>query len=146
MKKLRLLVVFAATMMLLGFQGASAQKTGENSVKIKITSGEIVIMAVLNDSPPAVDLIKRLPITLNLHRHQSREYYADIGLKKSGATQDGYQVGDIAYWVSGNNLVLFFDKGYTGNLIIMGKMISDPKMLALMENNIRAQIEIIKNE
>lgn len=145
MKKLSLLIVSAIAMMFFGLQGVSAQKTGENPMKIKITSGDVVIMAVLNDSAPAADLIKRLPLTLNLHRYQSREYYTDIGLDKSGTTQDGYQVGDVAYWVPGSSLVLFYDEGYTGNLIIMGKMISDPKMLALMENSIWVEVEAVED-
>lgn len=144
MKKLYLLIYLAAVLFLT-FQGTSAAKQGEKSVKIKITSGEMILLATLNDSAPAQDLLKRLPMTLNMNAHQNREYYANIRLDDTSSTQDGYQIGDIAYWSLGNSLILFYDKGYTGNLIVMGKITSGLDVLSDMRLGFSAKIEKIED-
>lgn len=131
--------------MLSAFQGADAQTVGEKSVKIKITSGNQVIFASLNNSAPAQDLLNRLPITLYLNAHQNREYYASIHLDNNSSTQDGYQIGDIAYWTPGNSLILFYDKGYTNSLIIMGKISSGLDMLQDMGAGFSAKIEKVED-
>lgn len=139
-------LILAITMALLLFvKGADAQSLGDKQVKIRITSGDLRVDGVLNDSTPAKDLLKRLPITLNLNMHQSREYYADIRLDKNGSIQNGYQVGDIAYWAPGNSLVFFYNKGYTGSLIIMGKMTSGLNELTKMGSSFTARIERIED-
>jgi hypothetical protein len=136
MKKLVLITItFVAALF-------AATSEGKAEMNIKITAGQTVIMASLNDSAPAKDLFSKLPLTLAMNRHQNREYYADIRLDKSGKTQDGYQVGDIAYWGTGNSLVLFYDKGYTGGLIIMGRITSGLDKLSSMGGDFTALIEV----
>lgn len=142
MKNLTIIITLA---LLLFMKGAEAQGLGEKNVRIRITSGDLHVEAILNDTSTAQDLLKRLPLTLNLHQHQSREYYADIRLDKNDATQGGYQIGDIAYWAPGNSLVFFYDKGYTGSLIIMGKMTGNFSQLSNMGNSFKARIERIED-
>lgn len=125
------------------FRGAAAEKTGEKEVEIKITSGNTVITATLNNSSASKDFIKKLPLTLNLYFHQNREYYTDIRLDKNDQTQNGYTIGDIAYWTPGNSLVFFYNEGYTGNLIIMGKIKSGLKELPKIGKNPKVKIEIV---
>lgn len=141
MKKL----LFFIVLILFAGQNVDAQTAGEKFVKIKITSGNKVIFAQLNDSAPAQDLLKRLPMTLNMNAHQNREYYANIRLDDTSSTQDGYQIGDIAYWPLGNSLILFYDKGYTSNLIIMGKITSGLDLLSDMRLGFSAKIEKIED-
>lgn len=131
-------------LVLLRMSVATAQTTGEKMVKIKITSGDMVVLARLNNNATAQDLLKRLPLVLNMNLHQNREYYANIRLDKNAKIQDGYQVGDIAYWTSGNALVMFFGEGYTDDLIIMGQIITGLDKLSNMGGNFQAKIE--KNE
>lgn len=139
------LVLTIAMALLLFIKGADAQRLGEKQVRIRITSEDLSIEATLNNSAPAQDLLKRLPITLSLHQHQAREYYANIRLDKNDITQAVYQVGDIAYWTSGNSLVFFYDKGYTGSLIIMGKMILSSNKLSKKGISFQARIERIED-
>lgn len=145
MKKSVSFLLTLIAVLLLALTGAAAQESGEKQVKIKITSGNTEITAMLNDTSPARDLIKKLPVTLNLHQHQSREYYAGIRLDKNSPTQDGYQTGDMAYWTPGNSLVLFYGEGYTGSLIIMGKITSGLNLLPAMGNSFTAKIERADN-
>lgn len=141
MKKL----LFFIVLILFAGQKVGAQTTGENFVKIKITSGDKVIFAQLNDTAPAQDLLSRLPIILQMNAHQSREYYASIRLDNSSSTQDGYQIGDIAYWPLGNSFILFYDKGYTSNLIVMGKIASGLDLLPDMGPDFSAKIEKVED-
>lgn len=142
MKKTTL--ILAMTLLLL-FKGADAIERGDKLVRITLTSKDVKIEAILNESAPAKELLSRLPITLNLHQHQAREYYANIRLDKNDRTQDGYQVGDIAYWTPGNSLVFFYDKGYTGSLIQMGKITAGLDKLSKMGSSFEVKIEKIEN-
>lgn len=137
---------FILTMaLLLLFKGADALEREDDLVKITLTAKDVKIEAVLNESAPAKELLNRLPITLDLHQHQAREYYTSIRLDKTDLTQDDYQVGDIAYWTPGNNLVFFYDKGYTGSLIKMGKITNGLDKLPKMGSNFEVKIEKIEN-
>lgn len=138
-------LLFFIFLMLFAFQGAEAQTAGEKSVKIKITSKNKVIFARLNNSAPAQDLLSRLPITLYMRGHQNREYYTNIRLNNDYSTQDGYQIGDIAYWTLGNSLVLFYDKGHTDNLIIMGNITIGLDALPDMGSGFSAKIEKVED-
>lgn len=139
------IVLTIAMALLLFIKGAAAQSSGEKQVRIRITSVDLSIEATLNNSAPAQDLLKKLPITLNLHQHQAREYYADIELDKNDITQAVYQVGDIAYWTPGNSLVFFYDKGNTGSLIIMGKMILSSNELSRKGSSFQVKIEKVED-
>lgn len=144
MKKLCIYIISFVAVLFLSYSGTAAAQRGEYSMKIKITSQNMTIIAQLNNSATSKDLIGRLPLTLNLHQHQNREYYADIRLDKDSPSKGGYKIGEIAYWAPGNNLVLFYGKGYTGNLISMGQIISGLEQLPQMGDSFTARFEIIK--
>ncbi len=144
MKKL-ILIISLITLLPLSLHGAEMVDKGTEKVKIRITSEKNIITAVLNDTPTAQDLIKKLPITLKMNMHQNREYYTDINLSKNTPTQNGYKIGDIGYWTPGNNMVIFYDKGYTSSLIIMGHITSEIETLSNMGNSFIAKIEKIED-
>lgn len=142
MKKIISLLVI----MLFVFQRALDSEAGEQMMKIKIVFDENVVIGELNGSAPAKDLLKKLPLTLNMSLHQNREYYASILLDKNGKAQDGYQIGDIGYWTPGNSLVFFYGKGYSDSLIIMGQIISGIEFLPEMGYGSSVHIEVLENE
>lgn len=144
-KKTILLIFLLSSGLLFISERAATAKAGEQKMRIRITSENIIIEATLNDSITSQDLAKKLPLTLDMYQHQSREYYANIYLKKNEQTQNGYKIGDIAYWKNGNSLVLFYDKGHTEDLIIMGKMTSNIDKLHTMEKSFKAIIEKIED-
>lgn len=144
MKKHLLWIVLFAVWILPGLRGVSAAENGVENVKIKITSGATTLLAELNNSPASRDLIAKLPVTLKMSQHENREYYGSIQLAKTGKTQNGYQVGDIAYWTPGNALVLYYAKGYTGSLMIMGRITSGLDKLPLLGSAFTATIERIE--
>lgn len=123
------------------FQEAVANET-EKQMKIKMTLENRVIVAELNNTLPAKDLFAKLPLTLSLNKHQNREYYTLIKLDKTGPIQDGYQMGDIGYWIEGNALVFFYDSGYTDSLIILGKITQGLEFFSKMSNAVSVHIEV----
>jgi len=65
--------------------------------------------AEFNDSETAKEIVERLPIEIKMSRWGD-EYYGSIGvtLKLSSDAKDIMEVGEIAYWPSGDTLCIFF--------------------------------------
>lgn len=104
------------------------EKTMNNSEKqkIKITVGETVLSATLNNSTTSRDFISLLPLTLTLEDYAGTEKISDLPKKLSTEdTPSGSDpsVGDITYYVPWGNLAIFYrDFGYSTGLVIMGKI------------------------
>lgn len=111
------------------------------NMNIKMIIGDKIVTATLNGTPTSQDFIATLPLTLQMSRHDDREYYAAISLSKNASTQDGYAVGDISYWIPGNCIVFYYAQGYTGSLIKMGKITSDLSIFNSLNSNIAVRIE-----
>jgi hypothetical protein len=94
--------------------------------KIKITIGETVLTATLNDSKTSRDFISLLPLTLTLEDYAGTE---KIGyLPRRLSTEDAPagsdpSVRDITYYAPWGNLAIFYrDFGYSRGLVILGKI------------------------
>lgn len=111
------------------------------NMNIKISIGDKILTATLNDTPTSQDFIARLPLTLQMSRHDDREYYAAISLSKNASTEDGYVVGDICYWAPGDCIVFYYAKGYSGSLLKMGRITSDLSIFKSLDNNIAVIME-----
>ena len=74
-------------------------------------AGKAVLEGALNDSPTARLLAQRLPFTFKMSRWGD-EYYGDIGAKlgaeEAPDARDDMKVGELAYWLPGNALCVFF--------------------------------------
>lgn len=116
----------------------------KNAMKIRIIASGLTMTATLNDTQTAKDLAAKLPLRLRLNKHQNREYYASLKLSKNAKQEDGYSIGNIAYWPMGESLVVFYDKGYTSNLIVMGDITSGLEQLSKMGSTFEALIERIE--
>ena len=114
-------------------------------MKLKILIGDVVLLAELNDTSVASDLISKLPVSFEMYKHQNREFYTQIPLNKSDKTQSGYQIGDIGYWVPGNALVFFYDKGFTDDLIVIGRITDGvDKLSEIKSDSISVKVELLK--
>lgn len=143
MKKLISIIVLI-TFLPFFFRGADAADDEGKLMKIRITIDQTSVTAILNGTTTSKDFYEKLPLKLEMHPHQNREFYADLKLAENAAVQNHYNVGDIAYWVSGGAIVLFYDVGYTSNLIIMGKMTSGLEKLSEINGRFTALIEKIE--
>jgi uncharacterized protein len=78
---------------------------------IVFEAGKVAFEGKLNDSPTAQLLAQRLPLTLRMSRW-GEEYYGDIGTKlgaeEAADARDDMKVGELAYWIPGNALCIFF--------------------------------------
>lgn len=69
------------------------------------------LKAELNDSPTSAALLRRLPLSVRMSRWGD-EYYGDIGgalrVEAASDARDDMAVGEIAFWIPGNALCIFF--------------------------------------
>ena len=77
--------------------------------KILITTGQVELIAELNDSPSAKALANALPMQLSMSRWGD-EYYGDCGLNVEEEPQARtlMEVGELAIWPPGSALCIFF--------------------------------------
>jgi len=81
------------------------------SAKIKLTISELEFEGTLNDSDSAAAIASRLPMTPTMSRWGD-EYYGSIGdplgVPQAPDARDEMKVGELAYWLPGNALCIFF--------------------------------------
>ena len=126
------------------FNARSFAGEGGKQMEIRISGAEFEIKAELNDTATSKDLWASLPVRLRFYPLQNREFYAPIALEIEGSdVRDGYEIGDIGYWTGGDTVVLYYGEGWTGDLIIMGRMTSDFDFLRTISEPFDAVIEKI---
>ncbi len=76
---------------------------------IQIKINDECIRAELNSSEGAQEILKKLPMTVNMSRWGD-EYYGSCGLNQGLGTDARVimEVGEIAVWPTGNALCIFF--------------------------------------
>jgi len=80
------------------------------STRIKLTIGDMALDATLNDSETAQAIAASLPTTVHMSRWGD-EYYGsigDLGVGQSADARDLMKVGELAYWMPGTALCIFF--------------------------------------
>jgi hypothetical protein len=93
---------------------------------IKITVGDTLLTATLDDNPTTRDFISLLPLDLTLEDYAGTEKISYLPEKLS--TEDapsGFDpsVGDITYYAPWGNLAIFYkDFGYAKGLINLGRI------------------------
>jgi hypothetical protein len=99
-----------------------------DSMKVKITIGDKIVIATLNDNPTSRDFISLLPLTLTLTDYNATEKISDLPKKLSSKDPPaGYKpsVGDITLYAPWGNLAIFYkDFSYSNGLIYLGKITS----------------------
>ncbi len=121
------ILLYTALLAALASPLLSRTATADTPVTIRI--GGRSLSAELNESAPARELARRLPVTVRMNRLRDREYYGDPipgGLSEEGARQQSFEDGDLAYWLRGRSLALFFDKtrdpGLSSPVIVIGRV------------------------
>ena len=98
----------------------------EDQMKIVITLGEKRFGAVLRDSAASRDLLRQLPVTVDMVDHGGVEKTGPLpvtalaGGQPEGADPD---VGDVGYYAPGNDLVLYYgDQSYYPGIVVLGRL------------------------
>ena len=125
----------------------SNKKAKAEEMKIRITIGEKVVTATLTDSEAARDFVSLLPLTLTLEDYNRTEKISNLPrrLSTTGAPAGSDpSVGDIAYYAPWGNLAIYYkDFGYSGGLVILGKIDGDVEAFNA-PGSIKATIELVK--
>ena len=89
---------------------SAAEDTMTKEIPITITVGNHTLQATLQDNATSRALVARFPLTLPMMDLYGREmcYRFPDALPAREAQRSGYEVGDIAYWVPGHSLVIFY--------------------------------------
>lgn len=88
-------------------------ETEESEVKIKITVGDTELMATLENNATTKAIIEQMPMTLPMMDLYGREMcyrYGAYAFPTDNLRDDGYTVGDIAYWAPGGSLVILYEQ------------------------------------
>ena len=89
----------------------SANDTNANEVRIKITVGDTLLYATLENNATTKALVEQMPLTLSMQDLYDREMCYRFGanaLPTDSLRSDGYAVGDIAYWPPRGSLVILY--------------------------------------
>ncbi len=76
--------------------------------RIRIIVGEVVKIAVLNDSPAAETLRKHLPLESTANRWGDERYFPISAKLLGGDEREIVEKGHIAFWPPGNAFCIFF--------------------------------------
>jgi hypothetical protein len=104
-------------------------------IRIKIEGHQQHVLATLNKSPATLDLMKQLPLTLELTEHAGTEKIAYTPRPlPTPVNADRYEgkSGDITYYAPWGNLAIFYKDSEVGSadgLVYLGKLDSVPEIL-----------------
>ncbi|WP_229008777.1 cyclophilin-like fold protein [Methylophilus sp. Leaf408] len=115
--------------------------SGSNAMKIliQIEGHQQQVIAILNKSPATLDLMKQLPLTLELADHAGTEKIAYTPRPLSTPVDaDRYEgkAGDITYYAPWGNLAIFYkdsEVGKADGLVFLGKLDSVPEVLSQLK-------------
>ena len=122
----------------LGLPGEEKAETAQEQ-DITITIGDTVVTARLNNTPAAREFAASLPVTVSMTRMGEHEYYGSLEnplSEEENSLQNGYEVGDLAFWTPGDLFALYFDEPEREpeDLIIFGHITSDISVFRGMGN------------
>jgi hypothetical protein len=116
-------------------------------MKLKITIGDKVATATLNDNPTTKDFISLLPLTLTLTDYNATEKISDLPKKLSAKDAPaGYKpsIGDITLYAPWGNLAIFYkDFSYSTGLISLGKITSGMEAVNV-SGPVNAKFELVQ--
>lgn len=140
-----ILTTLAAVLTIFSLSMAAYAQNGDESGKITLTIEGKEYSAVLYDNPAARDLLSRLPATVSLNRG-GRDYCGDIPALKYDQTQvqNGYRNSQLAYWIPGQDFVIFIEKEETGasvgGVVVLGELTGDYQSLFQLGRSIAVNI------
>ena len=117
--------------------------------RITMTAGHAVITAELYDNPTTRDFVASLPVAMPMTRWGEREYYGKVKkrLSDKGPQQNGFEDGDVAYYVPGGSFAVFFNSKVNpdiSHLIVMGKVTSDLSVFDSLGESVEMRIELAR--
>lgn len=151
---MRVMAIIMTSMFLIVFlfSGAFAQDNPAGSPLGKSTKIMLAVEgneypAILHANAAARDFISRLPLAVSLSRG-SRDYCGGIAPLKYDPqqVQNGYRNGELAYWVPGEDFVIFMEKEETGasvkGVVVLGELSGDFQSLFDLGNSVEVRVRL----
>jgi len=111
--------------------------------QIRISVGEIVVTAALNESNTAEALWDALPLESEAHRWGDEVYFETPVRSSEEDARADVPTGAVAYWPPGNALCLFFGQQPYSPVNIVGQLDGDPNVLARVRDGEAVRVERI---
>lgn len=125
---------------------AEGEKEKNIMTNITVTVGNASFPGVLYDNAAAKELISRLPAHFSLSRG-SRDYCGNMGTvlpHEEKDVQRGYRNGDLAWWLPGNDFVIFTEReessGEVEGCVILGRLLSGVEEIRDMGRSITVTV------
>ena len=109
--------------------------------RIRITLGDIVVTATLNDSRTAGLIRQALPITSSAQLWGDEAYFATPVEAEEEDPQADVPAGTVAYWPPGKALCLFFGQKPYSPVNVVGALDGDPHVLAAVREGDPVRVE-----
>lgn len=145
--------IFVSMVMVLSFstvgfaQEGSPSGSRDGNTRIALTIEGKEYPAILYANVATRDLISRLPLTVSLNRG-GRDYCGDISALKYDQTQvqNGYRNGQLAYWITGQDFVIFIEREESGasvdGVVVLGELSTDFQTLFTLGRSIQVHIAL----
>ncbi|MFI1507986.1 cyclophilin-like fold protein [Streptomyces sp. NPDC020597] len=122
---------------------------GNTHMRIRLTVGETVLNAPLDDNATARDFASLLPLTLQMNDLFKREKYAHLPrfLAAGGKPRYSYEIGNTAYWPPGPDITIFHDHDGQSipapGIVILGEIDSGADALKNYDGAVDVTIEAV---
>lgn len=138
-----------------GRDGSNAVNTSEGNLKqedskmrMTMSIDDTVLTVSLIDSETTREFISQLPETIQMRDYYSRikwSYFSEP-ISVNGPKQLEYEIGDVAYWPEGNELLIYYKsdgKPMRSDIIVMGKIESGVEVFEKYSGNVNISFRMI---
>jgi hypothetical protein len=109
--------------------------------RIRVTLGEVVVTAALNESSTARRLWEALPIESQAQRWGDEVYFETPVVVGEEDPQAEVPSGAVAYWPPGKALCLFFGQQPYSPVNVVGEIEGDPGVLSAVGDGEAVRVE-----
>ncbi len=109
--------------------------------RIRVTLGEVVVTAALNESSTARRLWEALPIESQAQRWGDEVYFETPVVVGEEDPQADVPSGAVAYWPPGKALCFFFGQQPYSPVNVVGEIEGDPGALSEVEDGEAVRVE-----
>jgi hypothetical protein len=110
--------------------------------RIRVTLGEVVVTAVLNESSTAGRLRDALPFESRAQRWGDEVYFETAVEVGEEEPQADVPSGTVAYWPPGKALCLFFGQKPYSPVNVVGEVEGDPGVLSAVDDGEAVRVEV----
>lgn len=118
-------------------------------MRIRLTAGDTVLNATLDDNATALDFASLLPLTLRMNDLLQREKYSHLprSLTAGGKPRSSYEIGNIAYWSPGPDIAIFYHHDGQSipapGIVILGEIDSGADALKKYDGTVDVTIKAV---